>query len=46
MSDSIEADFAGGITIAPQRAYVYLETLRLIDRQLQLLERVLERDGK
>lgn len=46
MSDSIERDFADSdISIPPRPAYVYTETIRLLDRMVDLLDRIVTEAG-
>lgn len=46
MSDHIDRDFADSeVTIPPRPAHVYLETVRLLDRVVALLDRVIDEYG-
>lgn len=46
MNDSIERDFAvPDVTIPAQTAYVYTETVRLLDRMVDLLDRIVTEAG-
>jgi hypothetical protein len=46
MSNPIERDFvAPDVTIPAQTAYVYTETVRLLDRMVDLLDRIVTEVG-